>query len=154
MPSQMQTTNSANTTVANSSAGDTSSSDYTFMPTVSVVINKSYKTHALLDSGSTNYFITSEAVNCLGLSGKTVTYKRSTVDTTCMATSTKVVSIILYSLDGSKSLTMSNVFVVEEVPYTYSHCRDLSIYPHLSDIPIPHVHPPAKVLPLMPRLKY
>ena len=40
---------------------------------------------------------------------------------------------------------MSNVFVVEEVPYTYSHCRDLSIYPHLSDVPISPVYPPAKV---------
>ena len=59
--------------------------------------------------------------------------------------STKVVNFILYSLDGSKSLTMSNVFVVEEVPYTYSPCRDLSTYPHLSDISIPPVHPPAKV---------
>ena len=62
-----------------------------------------------------------------------------------MTTSTKVVNFILYSLDGSKSLTMYNVFVVEEVPYTYSPCRDLSIYPHLSDIPISPVHPPAKV---------
>ena len=138
------TTNSADTTVANSSAGDTSSSDYTFMPTVSVVINKSYKTHALLDSGSSKSFITSDAVKRLGLSGKTVTYKRSTIDTPCMTTSTKVVNFILYSLDGSKSLTMSNVFVVEEVPYTYS-CRGLSAYPHLSDIPISPVHPPAKV---------
>ena len=40
---------------------------------------------------------------------------------------------------------MSNVFVVEEVPYTYFPCRDLSAYPHLSDIPISPVHPPAKV---------
>ena len=40
---------------------------------------------------------------------------------------------------------MSNVFVVEEVPYTYSYCRDLSVYPHLSDIPISPMHPPAKV---------
>ena len=139
------TTNSADTTAANSSAGDTSSSDYTFMPTVSVVINKSYKTHALLDSGSSKSFITSDAVKRLGLSGKTVTYKRSTIDTPCMTTSTKVVNFILYSLDGSKSLTMSNVFVVEEVPYTYSHFRDLSAYPHLSNIPISSVHPPAKV---------
>ena len=137
---------SADTTVANSSADyHESSSDYTFMPTVSVVINKSYKTHALLDSGSSKSFITSDAVKCLGLSGKTVTYRRSTIDTKCMATSTKVVNFILYSLDGSKSLTMSNVFVVEEVPYTYSSCRDLSAYPHLSDIPISPVHPPAKV---------
>ena len=137
---------SADTTVANSSADYyESSSDYTFMPTVSVVINKSYKTHALLDSGSSKSFITSDAVKCLGLSGKTVTYRRSTIDTKCMATSTKVVNFILYSLDGSKSLTMSNVFVVEEVPYTYSSCRDLSAYPHLSDIPISPVHPPAKV---------
>ena len=140
------TTNSADTTVANSSADyHESSSDYTFMPTVSVVINKSYKTHALLDSGSSKSFITSDAVKCLGLSGKTVTYRRSTIDTKCMATSTKVVNFILYSLDGSKSLTMSNVFVVEEVPYTYSSCRDLSAYPHLSNIPISPVHPPAKV---------
>ena len=138
-------TNSSGTTLASNSADDTPSSDYTFMPTVSVVVNESYKTHALLDSGSTNSFVTSDAVKCFGLSGKTVIYRHSTVDTPCMTTSTKVVSFILYSLDGSKSLTMSNVFVVEEVPYTYSPCRDLSIYPHLSDIPISPVHPPAKV---------
>ena len=144
MPSQMQTTNSAGTAGANS-ADDMPSSDYTFMPTVSVVVNQLYKTHALLDPGSTNSFITSDVVKCLGLSRKTVIYKCSTVDAPCMTTSTKVVSFILYSLDGSKSLTMSNVFVVEEVPYTYSSCRDLSTYPHLSDIPISLVHPPAKV---------
>ena len=144
MPSQMQTTNSAGTAGANS-ADDMPSSDYTFMSTVSVVVNESYNTHALLDSGSTNSFITSHAVKCLGLSGKTVNYRHSTVDTLCMTTSTKVVNFILYSLDGSKSLTMSNVFVVEEVPYTYSPCRDLSTYPHLSDIPTSPMHPPAKV---------
>ena len=149
MPSQMQTTNSAGTAVTNSSADDTPSSDYTFMPTVSVVVNKSYKTHTLLDSDSTNSFITSDAVTSLGLSSKTVIYTNSTVDTPCMTTSTKVASFILYSLDGSKSLTMSNVFVVEEVPYTYSPCRDLSIYPHLSDVPISPVYPPAKVDLLM-----
>ena len=144
MPSQMQTTNSAGTAGANS-ADDMPSSDYTFMSTVSVVVNESYKTHALLDSDSTNSFITSDAVTSLGLSSKTVIYRHSTFDAPCITTSTKVVSFILYSLDGSKSLTMSNVFVVEEVPYTYSPCRDLSAYPHLSDIPISSVHPPAKV---------
>ena len=138
-------TNSSGTTLASNSADHMLSSDYTFMPTVSVVVNKSYKTHALLDSGSTNSFITSDAVKCLALSGKTAIYKCSTVDTKCITTSTKVVSFILYSLDGSKSLTMSNVFVVEEVPYTYSPCRDLSAYPHLSDVPISLVSPPAKV---------
>ena len=138
-------TNSSGTTLASNSADDTPSSDYTFMPTVSVVVNESYKTHALLDSGSTNSFITSDAVKCFGLSGKTVIYRHTTVNTPCMTTSTKVVNFILYSLDGTESLSMSNVFVVEEVPYTYSHCRDLSIYPHLSDIPISPVHPPAKV---------
>ena len=94
MPSQMQTTNSAGTAVANS-ADDMPSSDYTFMPTVSVVVNESYKTHALLDSGSTNSFITSDAVTSLGLSSKTVIYKHSNVDTPCMTTSTKVV-ILFY----------------------------------------------------------
>ena len=144
MPSQMQTTNSAGTAGANS-ADDMPSSDYTFMSTVSVVVNESYKTHALLDSDSTNSFITSEAVKSLGLSSKTVIYKHSTVDTLCMTTNTKVVNFILYSLDGAESLSMSNVFVVEEVPYTYSPFRDLSTYPHLSDVPISPVHPPAKV---------
>ena len=137
-------TNSSGTTLASNIADHMLSSDYTFMPTISVVVNKSYKTHALLDSGSTNSFITSDAVKCLALSCKTDIYKCSTVDTKCMTTSTKVVDFILYSLDGSKSLTMSNVFVVEEVSYTYS-CRDLSAYPHLSDIPISPVHPPANV---------
>ena len=139
------TTNSSGTTLASNSADDTPSSDYTFMPTVSVVVNESYKTHALLDSGSTNSFITSDAVKCFGLSGKTVIYRHSTVDTLCMTTSTKVVNFILYSLDGTESLSMSNVLVVEEIPFTYSHCRDLCTYPHLSDVPISPVYPPAKV---------
>ena len=138
-------TNSSGTTLASNSADHMLSSDYTFMLTVSVVVHKSYKTHALLDSGSTNSFITSDAVKCLALSGKTVTHKHSTVDTQCMTTNTKVVNFILYSLDGTESLSMSNVFVVEEVPYTYSPFRDLSTYPHLSDVPISPVHPPAKV---------
>ena len=138
-------TNSSGTTLASNSADDMPSSDYTFMSTVSVVVNESYKTHALLDSGSTNSFITSDAVKCLGLSGKTVIYRHSTVDAPCITTSTKVVSFILYSLDGTESLSMSNVFVVEEIPFTYSHCRDLCTYPHLSDVPISHVYPPAKV---------
>ena len=138
-------TNSSGTTLASNNSDHMSSSDYTFMSTVSVVVNKSYKTHALLDSGSTNSFITSDAVKCLALSGKTVIYEHSTVDTLCMTTNTKVVNIILYSLDGTESLSMSNVFVVEEVPYTYSPFRDLSTYPHLSDVPISPVHPPVKV---------
>ena len=138
-------TNSSGTTLASNSADDMPSSDYTFMSTVSVVVNESYKTHALLDSGSTNSFITSDAVKCLGLSGKTVIYRHSTVDAPCITTSTKVVSFILYSLDGTESLSMSNVFVVEEIPFTYSHWRDLCTYPHLSDVPISHVYPPAKV---------
>ena len=138
-------TNSSGTTLASNSADHMPSSDYTFMSTVSVVVNESYKTHALLDSDSTNSFITSEAVKSLGLSSKTVIYKHSTVDTLCMTTNTKVVNFILYSLDGTESLSMSNVFVVEEVPYTYSPFRDLSTYPHLSDVPISPVHPPAKV---------
>ena len=62
-----------------------------------------------------------------------------------MTTNTKVVNFILSSLDGTESLSMFNVFVVEEVPYTYSPFRDLSIYPHLSDIPISPLHPPARV---------
>ena len=52
-----------------------------------VVVNMSYKTHALLNSGSTNSFITSDAVKSFGLSSKTVIYKHSTVDTPCMTTS-------------------------------------------------------------------
>ena len=104
-------------------------------------MSRAFTALLLIVKGSTNPFITSDAVKCFGLSGKTVIYRHSTVDTKCMTTSTKVVGFILYSLDGSKSLTMSNVFVVEEVPYTYSPCRDLSVYPHLSDIPISPVHP-------------
>ena len=42
MPSQTQPTKFAGTVVANSNADDMSSSDYTFMPIVSVVVNKSY----------------------------------------------------------------------------------------------------------------
>ena len=62
--------------MTNSSADDTPSSDYTFMPTVSVVVNKSYKTHALLDSDSTNSFITSNAVTTVTQRKAHIQYKK------------------------------------------------------------------------------
>ena len=51
-----------------------------------------------------------------------------------------------FSTNGNTTLRKRCMDVVCLLgPYTYSHCRDLSIYPHLSDIPISPVHPPAKV---------
>ena len=49
------------------------------MPTVNVVVNKSYNIHVLLDSGSTNSFITADAVNYLPLTDKTISYQLSTI---------------------------------------------------------------------------
>ena len=137
--------NSNSSTCGNIVTNDTVGDECMLMPTVNVVVNNAYNTHALLDSGSTNSFITADAVNSLALNGETISYHLSTINAKSITINTKVVNFTLYSLDGTESLSMSNVFVVEEIPFTYSHCRDLSIYPHLSDVPISPLYPPAKV---------
>ena len=78
------------------------------MPTVSVVVNEAYNTHALLDSGSTNSFITSDAVKCLGLSGKTVNYRHSTVDTLCrvcyLARARAMARVVLAQIEFARAI--------------------------------------------------
>ena len=132
----MQSNSDSNSsTCCNIVTNDTVGDECMLMPTVNVVVNNTYNTHALLDSGSTNSFITADAVNSLALNGETISYQLSTINAKSITTNIKVVNFILYSLDGTESLSMSNVFVVEEIPFTYSHCRDLSVNPHLSDVP-------------------
>ena len=137
--------NNSKSSTCNAVTNDIVGDECISMPTVNVVVNNAYNTHALLDSGSTNSFITADAVNSLALNGNTISYQLSTVNAKSITTNTKVVNFTLYSLDGTESLSMSNVFVVEEIPFAYSHCRDLSGYSHLSDVPLASVRPPTKV---------
>ena len=50
-----------------------------YMPVVPIVINDQYKSRVLLDTGSTNTFITRNVVKKLGLIGEQITRKLCTL---------------------------------------------------------------------------
>ena len=80
----------------------------TYMPIVNVVINNVYPTIALLDTASYNTFITIQAANNAGLSGRPVSYNLSTLGASNRI-DTKVVDFILSSEDGKEALDLKNV---------------------------------------------
>ena len=73
----------------------------TYMPIVNVVINNVYPTLVLLDTVSSNTFITIQAANNSGWSGQPVSYSLSTLGA-LNRIDTKVVDFTLSSEDGKK----------------------------------------------------
>ena len=118
-----------NDIVCNASA----QSNYIYMPIVNVAINNSLHTFALLDTASSNTFISERAFNLLGLNGDCITYNLSTLGNYTTVNS-KIVNFTLYSISGEKSLHMSSVFVVINIPYAH-HKLDVNQYDHLKNIP-------------------
>ena len=108
-------------------------SHYIYMPIVNVAINNSLHTFALLDTASSNTFISERAFNLLGLNGDCITYNLSTLGNSTTVNS-KIVNFTLYSISGEQSLHMSSVFVVNNIPYTH-HKLDVNQYDHLKNIP-------------------
>ena len=118
-----------------------------YLPIVPLCVN-GVKVFALLDTGSTNTFITASLAKRLNLSGYQHNYVMTTVSRVKPACS-KVVEINLSAVDGSFAEDISNVLVETSIPAKYPmHDIDISKYPHLSDLPITPVNQgsPAEVL--------
>ena len=104
-----------------------------YMPTVPVVIDGTFHTCALLDTGSSTTFCSKRLVDELKLQGAKMSYKLQTLHGSkdCFSES---VDFQVSSKDGTECLYLKNVLVVDDIPVENSSISDLSRYPHLKDL--------------------
>lgn len=102
------------------------------MPVVPVKVNGDCETCSILDSASTSSFCTRSLVDYLKVKGNPVTYSIRTLNKPVEEVHSVSVNLNLSSLDGHQNLTVSNVYVVEEIPFK-SSCP-ISDFPHLKGI--------------------
>ena len=114
---------------------DISSLKYnTYMPVVKVLLNNDVVVYALLDTASTNSFITKKAMRSLNLKGRSTKFQLSTlVNDENMNTQT--VDVMVSSIDCTEHLNMSNVFVIDTIPCN-NPCINVSNFSHLRELPL------------------
>ena len=103
---------------------------------VTVLVNGHEPALALLDAGSTNTFITERLEGELGLQGKSVPCRLSTLgsDVNLM---TKHVTFDVSSLNDNETSTFRNVCVVPDIPAEVPAGNiSLKDYPYLADLPL------------------
>ena len=94
---------------------------------------------ALLDSGSTNTFVTDDLVEQLSLNGKRQSLELTTLDRVAQI-QTFTVSLEISAVDGSTFAPLRNVFTRKTIPIRESNIgspRDVDRWPHLRDLRLP-----------------
>ena len=104
-----------------------------YMPTVPVVIDGTFHTCALLDTGSSTTFCSKRLVDELKIQGAKMSYKLQTLHGSKDGFS-EAVDFQVLSKDGTECLYLKNVLVVDDIPVENSSISDLSRYPHLKDL--------------------
>ena len=104
-----------------------------YMPTMPVSINGTFQTFALLDTGSSTSFCSRRLVNELKLHGATTSYQLRTLHGSNNSCS-EVVSFHVSSQNGTASLMMHNVLVVDEIPVERCNVHATRKYTHLKDL--------------------
>ena len=103
------------------------------MPTVPVIIDSTFQTSALLDTGSSVSFCSKRLMNELELQGATMSCQLRTVHGTDNRCGT-FLNLQVTSPDGARSLQMNNVLVVDEIPMARYSLDNISSYPHLKGL--------------------
>ena len=119
--------------VATGNCTHSSDTSNVYMPTVPVVINETFHTFAILDTGSSASFCSRRMLNKLKLQGSKISYQLQTLhgsNSTC----SKAVNIRTSSKDGTASLNMNNVMAVDNIPVARCSTATVSEYPHLRDL--------------------
>ena len=104
-----------------------------YMPTLPVTINGTFRTFALLDTGSSTTFCTRRLMDKLKLQGTKLSYQLQTLHGS-MDNCSEVVHFEMSSEDGTESLSMNNVLVVDTIPVEEYSLQDVQSYPHIKDI--------------------
>jgi len=118
--------------LVNANFGDSSD---VHVPTVPVIVNGIYSTSALLDTASTSSFCSRKLVDYLQLQGSAVDVSINTLSHVNDVRQVQVVDFTLKSRNGESTLSMSNVYVVDEIPVMASNAN-FEMYPHLQDLPL------------------
>ena len=103
------------------------------MPTVPVIIDSTFQTSALLDTGSSVSFCSKRLMNELKLQGVTMSCQLRTVHGTDNRCGT-FLNFQVISPDGARSLQMNNVLVVDEIPMARYSLDNISSCPHLKGL--------------------
>ena len=95
--------------------------------------------HGLLDTGSTNFFVTEKLVNQLKLKGTPIKYQISTLDNT----KDKCSQLVKFdNTDPEQSFSLSDVMVVSDIPAKYPPMvLDLDSYPQFKGLCLPRPEP-------------
>ena len=113
------------------------SSSGVYLPTVKVVVDGMFEVFALLDSGSTNTFVTERLMSKLNKQTSSTSYKMNTLSGTQNISTQLVSNLKVSSLDGDHSTSLNNVLVWPSIPAGHPSCEiNLKDFPHLSDIPL------------------
>ena len=118
-----------------------------YLPILPVVVSGRSQACALLDTGSTNTFVTESLVKRMQMSSREAEYHVNTLSRVKVTTS-KVVTITLSPVEGGGPVVLKNVLVVPDIP---SRClsveADTGKHPHLVDLPLnPMGHNEVEVL--------
>ena len=107
-----------------------------YLPLVQVVVNGQCQAFALLDTGSTNTFVSESLVEKLNLARHKTRYEMNTISdrgTTC----SQMVSLHLSSVENENELCLDDVFVVRNIPARYPRQEiDVTEYPYLRGLPL------------------
>ena len=104
-----------------------------FMPTVPVMINNAFKTRVLLDTASTNSFISRIAVATLGITGETITHELCTFNHVGDKLS-EIVKIRLQSI-VSDDYVSCFAYVVDSIPVSSPEV-DTQRFSYFQDLPL------------------
>ena len=128
---------------SNASANIDDNKSHVYLPIVPVTCNGgSHIFHALLDSGSTNSFVSESLAKCLQLSTRETNYNVNTLASNTQVN--KFVSLQLGPLDGAQPVKL-NALVVPDIPARHPVIQiNTNHYPHLHDLPILHCNGPDK----------
>ena len=111
------------------------SNKHSILPCVSVVINNCYRAWALLDSGSTDSFISRKVIKRLNLSQNVMRtkYSLSTLSGSCGKEKDVLKGVEVKSVDGIEIMSLSHLGIVDSIPVS-SPCVDMTLYPHLKEL--------------------
>ena len=146
---QTETSNEMPTNQAHAMCNATGNSKFgrISLPTIAVKARASPSddyvvVHALLDSGSTNSFVTEDLVRKLKLRGTKQNLTLTTLDRQDRQIQTTAVNLEIAALDTSTFVTLDNVYTRKDIPIkevNMGTAQDINKWPHLRDISIPAV---------------
>ena len=101
------------------------------MHTIPVIINNTFHTHALLDSGSSHSFVTKHLVDTLNMDGRRTVYDLRTLRN-IQQQDTFELDIYIHPTDCSESYDLINYLVTNKIPVQSTE-TDLSKYQYLRE---------------------